>query len=271
MPVNLIDSLKNYDIGDIYIGYGSPRTSTIYMHYNWGPRSEDSAAMYIDNLDKKEADAGDMDEDESSMNSESKCNKEKSLNFEEGQEDEDDDFDDFDPLEYLGVYKEKLLSSDDDGDVDPADYLDYEPLFDDNLGKRNPEDNKLSFFDNTMGKDNISITSNENYSKCLNFSDINSKLKNSNLSLNGDKNNTSPNDKKLNISFPRVVDDCAKDSPKKKRRIAFVSNVSPKDKGSNVNKVQTTESVVEKVNSNVYNEKYSSVTSKSLYNVRKFK
>jgi hypothetical protein len=198
---------------------------------------------------KENEEAGDKvdEERESSIYSEimeeAKEHKEKSLIAFEGQ----DDFDDFDPLEYLGVYKEKLLSSDEEGDGD------HEALFDENIKDEN-EIGRLSFFN---CKDNISVTgSNENHSKCLNFSDINSKLKNSNLSLTG--GNATDN---LAVSSFQKKENQIKNSPKKSRRIPFVKNLSPETKVK-TNRFQTTESNTEIVNSKIYNEKYSSVTSK---------
>jgi hypothetical protein len=234
----------------------------LYLHYFWGPRSEDSNAanirMLTENLDKKEdgREGGhekvDLSDGDSSIISEDLADMKnnKSLGTIEGQE-----FDDFDPLDFLGVYKENMQSSDDDGE--PGD------IYQNNIGCEYEDvidENKLSFLE-TVKKDTVSVSSNDNCSKYLNFSDINSRLKNSNLSLNG--GNTEGFSFLKNKKEETASNNNIQESPKKKKRIPFVKNVTPNDISENDKLQPTTESIVpnEKINSNLYNEKYYSVTS----------
>jgi hypothetical protein len=199
----ILEDSKAYDIGDVYIGYGSPRTNTIYMRYQFVESNKnvepeenvnnDFADVYKDMV---ESDGEEVKEDKDII----------------GEHEFDDEFD---PLEYFGLYNgDKNLSSLDEGDMD---------LDNMNGDMATSLENRINFFENKKNSNiiNNGSVASENESKILNFSDVNSKIK-SNLSLAGE-----------NLSFTRVkekIDNIAPTKSPKRKRIPFVKNVTPNGK-----------------------------------------
>ena len=205
---NNLESSKSYDIGDIYVGYGSPRTNIIYLHYSWNnnDKRDEEKIEKVEELN----DLCDISKEISISEIEDKEEKEKSIAPSEKE------FEDFDPLEYLELYGEKKINSDDEENEN------IEPITDNVIDDVHNIENRIQFFDNLRKSSNNALNNESNISedgsKYLNFSDINSKLK-SNLSINE------------NISFTNIkekIEYQQPPTPQKKKRIPFVKNVTKK-------------------------------------------